>query len=474
MPIAAAIFSCCNTFIPANSSADPTWSNIICAAAAESPFKANNLASSRFKFFPVSNSASNSADIDFSKSNNPLAICCVSFKDIPRRLAWTIALPNSSVLKPYCAPNWPSILANSLVNFLAFNFIPVRCSSAAICLYRSFVASLDVLLFIIPNFCILDASLPDNPICLVNSTWANTCWSENPAVAPIWVANSVTASAIVCAFAIAISELNATDAKWSCISLASALLTLIFLAIAVVDLSNSNIAAITPPINIPPRALNPAPNAFIVPSPFVKDSLAAVAAFSKGPAKAFKPGIDPTNVAIPVKNWVDLSIFMASSFILVIISNNSFPDPIWAVRFSACFVVAFTTSPSLLIWVLVVLSLPSTALIALASIALPDPFNLSNLLSKSALLPWSFVRFCWPDCAFSIKPSLSWAISLKAADVSFSLSCNFAEVLISPAIFSINSPSLPAVLFIVLKLWPISVVPSPKAFKVLSVCFTAS
>ena len=100
MLTALAIFSCCMTFIEVNSAELPICWSISAAAAEASPFKAKPLALSRFRFLPVSNSASNSSCIDDSKSNKPAAIDSACWRLIPNFLACTAALAIASPEPP--------------------------------------------------------------------------------------------------------------------------------------------------------------------------------------------------------------------------------------------------------------------------------------------------------------------------------------------------------------------------------------
>jgi hypothetical protein len=70
------------------------------ATPAKSLFKASNLALSKLSCLPVSNSASNSDDIDDSKSNVLAAIWSICAKDAPNCFAAITALPSASGLAP--------------------------------------------------------------------------------------------------------------------------------------------------------------------------------------------------------------------------------------------------------------------------------------------------------------------------------------------------------------------------------------
>ena len=89
----------------AKSAEVPNCFTISAVASALFPCKANPLALSKFKFFPVNNSASSSEVMELSKSSKPLAIACVSFKESPNLLAVTTACAKALLLKPYYAPN---------------------------------------------------------------------------------------------------------------------------------------------------------------------------------------------------------------------------------------------------------------------------------------------------------------------------------------------------------------------------------
>ena len=88
--------ACCwRRFIFENSSADPTFLAISAVRVAKSPSKAACLAFSKFKSLPVNNSASNSLDIDCSKSSKLPAIASTLFKFKPNFRASIAALDNS-------------------------------------------------------------------------------------------------------------------------------------------------------------------------------------------------------------------------------------------------------------------------------------------------------------------------------------------------------------------------------------------
>ena len=120
IPKALAIASCWITFIAAKLSAVIFWFAISCVNPAMSWFKANNLAFSKLIFLPVNNSASSSADIDDSKSNNELPILLTWSKDKPNLLACKVDFTNDSKL--------PLKLSriNLLVLFISSNvFLPL-------------------------------------------------------------------------------------------------------------------------------------------------------------------------------------------------------------------------------------------------------------------------------------------------------------------------------------------------------------
>ena len=97
IPKDLAIASCWIRFILPNLAAVIPWFLISRATPSKSLVKANLLASSKFNSWPVSNSASNSAEIDSSKLSNEPAISSTLLKFNPKFLAlidaWTIFFP---------------------------------------------------------------------------------------------------------------------------------------------------------------------------------------------------------------------------------------------------------------------------------------------------------------------------------------------------------------------------------------------
>ena len=173
IPTAFAMASCCNTFNFEKSLKSPTLADISDVSVSKSPVKAASLALSKFNCFPVSNSASNSADMEDSKSNNcfPADATCSNSK--PKALACVTALAIASGLAPNWALIWPVTLLESSKTVFKLIWAPVWAFIAFTAFSCVFAASSKL----IPNL----AASPAN--CDVAS--ADITWASNILVAPI-------------------------------------------------------------------------------------------------------------------------------------------------------------------------------------------------------------------------------------------------------------------------------------------------
>ena len=168
IPTALAKASCWITFILLKSAAVPIFLDISLDKVAISPFKAALLASSKFKSFPVNNSASNSDSIeDWNCNNWPAALFTCSI-DKPKERAVTAASANASGVFPKVKAVAFDIFAMSSKTNLVLTAEPVWALNASTCPKYSAVVSSTVLLFNIAFWVKAIAASLLTPACFVN------------------------------------------------------------------------------------------------------------------------------------------------------------------------------------------------------------------------------------------------------------------------------------------------------------------
>ena len=182
IPTAFANASCSILFIFVKSAADPTWVAISSATPAKLLFKANCLAFSKLKSLFSKSSASNSFDIEDSKSSKLPAILSTWDNSIPNFLALIAAFTSSVVELPIL--NWIdaedfAISSTIFFSLIADLFWPLKAAAVPKALVS--ISSVD---FPVKrdNLTSSAAESAWYPACLVNSNCVFNVSLLNPAV----------------------------------------------------------------------------------------------------------------------------------------------------------------------------------------------------------------------------------------------------------------------------------------------------